>query len=242
MKEIGKLGPRLGLDEEAARIAAEKALGHYDLFRHECLEQTKEVLETLGEEPTVILAGRPYTVCSSEVNLSLPRKIVSRGYHVVPADMLPQLDEASPPRDVWHFTQQISNAVAHVRESRNLYLCLLSCFSCGPDSSMYHFFRQRLAGQTFCYLEIDSHTAHAGFETRLGAFLDIIEERHRRSGKRPKEEAPHHVEREAIRPEGRTQARLSEGLDFIMTVRASGWNTTIQGSFMSGQRPTAHTL
>ena len=42
---------------------------------------------------------------------------------------------------------------------------------------MYHHFRQKLAGTTFCYLEIDSHTAHAGFETRVGAFLDIIEER-----------------------------------------------------------------
>jgi predicted nucleotide-binding protein (sugar kinase/HSP70/actin superfamily) len=44
---------------------------------------------------------------------------------------------------------------------------------------MYHFFRQALTGETFCYLEIDSHTAHAGFETRISAFLDIIEERRR---------------------------------------------------------------
>jgi predicted nucleotide-binding protein (sugar kinase/HSP70/actin superfamily) len=43
---------------------------------------------------------------------------------------------------------------------------------------MYHHYRQQLEGHTFCYLEIDSHTAHAGFETRVGAFLDIIEERH----------------------------------------------------------------
>ncbi len=216
IKEIGRLGPRLGLHEEAARRAAEKALAHHDLFRQECLERTKEALETLGEQPTVILAGRPYTICSSEVNLSLPRKIASRGYHVVPADMLPQLNEASPPRDVWHFTQQISNAVAHVRQTPNLYLCLVSCFSCGPDSSMYHFFRHQLAGQTFCYLEIDSHTAHAGFETRLGAFLDIIEERHRRTGKAPSKEPSLHVEQEAVRPQGGRQARLSRDLDFIV--------------------------
>ncbi|MFX1481500.1 MAG: hypothetical protein ACFFCI_25760, partial [Promethearchaeota archaeon] len=55
-----------------------------------------------------------------------------------------------------------------------------SCFSCGPDGTMYHQFRQQLEGHTFCYLEIDSHTAHAGFETRVGAFLDIIEERNRK--------------------------------------------------------------
>ena len=41
-------------------------------------------------------------------------------------------------------------------------------------------FRDELEGYTFCYLEIDSHTAHAGFDTRVGAFLDIIEERHKR--------------------------------------------------------------
>jgi|GEM_PF-799081 len=216
IKEIGKLGSKLGRDEEAARSAAVEALAHYDKFRKECLERSREVLETLGEEPTVILAGRPYTICSSEVNLSLPRKIASRGYHVVAADMLPQLDAGSPQRDVWHFTQQISNAVAHVRQNKNLYLCLVSCFSCGPDSSMYHFFRHQLSGQTFCYLEIDSHTAHAGFETRLGAFLDIIEERHRRSGKRPGQGPSLPVEREVARTEDGKQARLSEGLDFII--------------------------
>ena len=58
-----------------------------------------------------------------------------------------------------------------------MYICLVSCYSCGPDGTMYHKFRYDLAGNTFCYLEIDSHTAHAGFETRVGAFLDIIEGR-----------------------------------------------------------------
>jgi predicted nucleotide-binding protein (sugar kinase/HSP70/actin superfamily) len=81
---------------------------------------------------------------------------------------------------VWHFTQQILNAVYYLNKYPNKYICLVSCFSCGPDASIYHIIRQELAGQTFCYLEIDSHTAHAGFETRVGAFLDIIEERHRR--------------------------------------------------------------
>ena len=149
--------------------------------------------------------------------------------------------EASPPRDVWHFTRQISNAVAHVGQSRNLYLCLLSCFSCGPDSSMYHFFRQRLAGQTFCYLEIDSHTAHAGFETRLGAFLDIIEERHRRSGNRPKKKTPLHVETGSDLFEEGPRHDYRRGWTSLWTVKVSGSNTTIQGSSMSGRRPTAHT-
>jgi predicted nucleotide-binding protein (sugar kinase/HSP70/actin superfamily) len=221
LKEICALAPSLGLEKDVARRAGKKALAHYDRFREQCEVLATEAFEQLQEEQTVILAGRPYTVCSPEVNLSLPRKIASRGYNVVPADMLPRLDQAVPQRDVWNFTQQISNAVAHARANPNLSLCLVSCFSCGPDSSMYHFFRNQLAGQTFCYLEIDSHTAHAGFETRLGAFLDIVEERHRR-GTKPAEPKPR---RRAISQEtgsvGICQARLSEDREFIIDNRGN---------------------
>ncbi len=175
-KEIEKMAQKLGIRKNTARKAYEKALIHYHEYKkkYQTLGETK--LKQLGDEPTLIVAGRPYITCSSEANLALPRKITSRGYNVIPLDMLPQLYIDTPRRDVWHFTQQISNAVAHIKQNSNLYLCLVSCFSCGPDASMYHYYRQELSGRIFCYLEIDSHTAHAGFETRVGAFIDIIEE------------------------------------------------------------------
>ncbi|MBW1710378.1 MAG: hypothetical protein JRG97_07965 [Deltaproteobacteria bacterium] len=179
-QEIVRMGLKLGLNEDAAARAVEKALNHHRQFKETYLKRAKKELEDLKREPRVILAGRPYSTCSSEVNLALPRKITSKGYHVVPVDMLPPVNDASLKRNVWYFSQQISNAVAHVKNSPNSYLCLLSCFSCGPDASVYHLFRHELTGRTFCYLEIDSHTAHAGFETRVGAFLDIIEERRRK--------------------------------------------------------------
>jgi predicted CoA-substrate-specific enzyme activase len=216
LKEVAKLGPRLGLTTEAARSAGERALSHYDRFCERRQEAAEEMFQNLKHEPTVILAGRPYTTCAPVVNLSLPRKIMSRGYHVVPSDMLPRLDGACPPRDVWHFTQQITNAVAHIGANPNLSLCMVSCFSCGPDSSIAHFLRQQLAGKTFCYLEIDSHTAHAGFETRLGAFLDIIEERRRRKPTAIKTEPAREGDQEDAGRTGVRQARLSENLDCIL--------------------------
>jgi predicted CoA-substrate-specific enzyme activase len=214
--EVARSGARMGVSEAEARRAAEHALARYNLCRREILARTREALDALGEEPTVILAGRPYTICSPEVNLSLPRKITSRGYPVVPSDTLPLLDGALPARDVWHFTQQISNAVAHVRARDNFFLCLVSCFSCGPDSSMIHFFRRQLAGRTFCYLEIDSHTAHAGFDTRLGAFLDIIEEGRRKTGDGSRSRTSPRSGPPARNEETVGRARLSEGLDHIV--------------------------
>ncbi|RLB63126.1 MAG: hypothetical protein DRI90_07540, partial [Deltaproteobacteria bacterium] len=175
--EIERLAPILGIDPATARAAGQRAIRHYQAFKQAYQEQGRNALREIAGEPTVVVAGRPYSVCSSEVNLALPRKIVGRGFHAVPADMLPLQSRPDQSRDVWHFTQQISNAIGYVADHREAHICLVSCFSCGPDSVVYHDFRHQLSGTAFCYLEIDSHTAHAGFETRVGAFLDIVEKR-----------------------------------------------------------------
>jgi predicted nucleotide-binding protein (sugar kinase/HSP70/actin superfamily) len=81
---------------------------------------------------------------------------------------------------------------------------------------MYHAFREQLKGRTFCYLEIDSHTAHAGFETRIGAFLDIIEENKRRQEAIEDQLEESHELEQATR-----QATLSPGFDFILDSNAN---------------------
>ncbi len=181
LKEIERLSRFLGINTSQAAKALNNAYQHYRQFKNQLSGLGKNGLDKLMNDPIVILAGRPYITCASEINLSLPRKIASRGYHVIPMDVLPQIqDDSIHPRNVWSYTQQINNAVAFVKQHPNSYICFVSCFSCGIDATMYHHFRQQLGGKTFCYLEIDSHTAHAGFETRVGAFLEIIEERRRK--------------------------------------------------------------
>ncbi len=184
LKEFGKVARLLGLDYKMGINAGFIALSHYKMFREIYNEFGRGKLRDLLKKPSVIIAGRPYVVYPPDVNIALPRKIVSRGYNAIPSDLLPLLkDEAPHSRNVWSFTQEINNAVEYVKKYPNLYICFVSCFSCGPDGTMYHHYRQQLEGHTFCYLEIDSHTAHAGFETRVEAFLDIIEERHRKKNK-----------------------------------------------------------
>lgn len=176
LRQLEKLAANLSMNKGFVRKAGQCAFAHYQSFKTE-FEQFKKInVNKILAEPTVILAGRPYVICSSEANLALPRKITSRGYNVITVDMIPDFTNRVMPRDgVWYFTRQIINAIRYAKQFSNLYICLVSCFSCVPDASMYHLFRRELAGEVFCYLEIDSHTAHAGFETRIGAFLDIIE-------------------------------------------------------------------
>ncbi|MFW9873763.1 MAG: acyl-CoA dehydratase activase, partial [Candidatus Thorarchaeota archaeon] len=187
LKEFGRIAVKLGLNFEDGIKAGQKALTHNNNFWEKYRKTGEMKLNELLKEPSVIIAGRPYVVYPPEVNIALPRKIVSRGYNAIPADILPLLSEGDHihERNVWSYTQQIDNAVQYVKKYPNLYICLVSCYSCGPDGTMYHKFRHDLAGNTFCYLEIDSHTAHAGFETRVGAFLDIIEERRLKKMEKP---------------------------------------------------------
>jgi predicted nucleotide-binding protein (sugar kinase/HSP70/actin superfamily) len=81
---------------------------------------------------------------------------------------------------------------------------------------MYHFFRQELAGRTFCYLEIDSHTAHAGFETRVGAFLDIIDERRRKQNRNAQKQLQHIEVPDALQTITYKPARLATDMDCII--------------------------
>jgi len=179
LKEFGRIAEKLGLDHKLGVDAGFVALSHYKMVREIYYEFGRKKLKELLRKPSVIIAGRPYVIYPPDVNIALPRKIASRGYNAIPSDLLPYLNsETTHTRNVWSFTQEINNAIEYVKKYPNLYICFVSCFSCGPDGTMYHNFRQQLEGHTFCYLEIDSHTAHAGFETRVGAFLDIIEEQH----------------------------------------------------------------
>jgi predicted CoA-substrate-specific enzyme activase len=174
--QLMALRRRLCVSQSEIRKAAAVALAHYLEFRRALAATGRRRVHELGKAPTIVLAGRPYVVCSSRINLALPRKIISRGYNVVPIDMLPPV--ATPPvrRNMWMATQMIENAIAYVAERPNFHLCFVSCFACSPDGMLEPRFRQLVSGRVYCSLELDSHTAHAGFDTRVGAFLDILEQ------------------------------------------------------------------
>jgi predicted nucleotide-binding protein (sugar kinase/HSP70/actin superfamily) len=179
-QQVAGLGARLGVSSGHALESWSAAKVHQAAFEGSYRSAIEEALSE-NCRPGVILVGRPYAAYAPEVNLSVPRKIATRGFTVIPGDAL---KPTSPPSEhnVWHYTQQAMAAVEHVRCRSDRDICNLSCFSCGPDAIIQHRLRRELEGRPFCFLEVDSHTAHAGIETRVGAFLDIIEaNQHRRT-------------------------------------------------------------
>jgi len=62
-----------------------------------------------------------------------------------------------------------------LKNEDNIYLTYISNFSCAPDSFLLHYLKWIMGTKPFLILELDSHTADAGVDTRIEAFLDIIE-------------------------------------------------------------------
>jgi predicted CoA-substrate-specific enzyme activase len=172
-----EMGTKLGFSEKDSRnafaIAYKKQLEYFTKTRE--LGKKALVSARKSKKPVIALLGRPYNAFTADANMGMPRKFVSRGYSVIPFDILPFEDKPIYPNMYWYYGQQDMKASQLLREEDNIYVTYISNFSCAPDSFMLHYLKWIMGTKPFLILEMDSHTADAGVDTRIEAFLDIIE-------------------------------------------------------------------
>ncbi|MGE5800244.1 MAG: acyl-CoA dehydratase activase-related protein, partial [Syntrophaceae bacterium] len=140
-------------------------------------EAGRRALEELEADPAalaVAVFGRSYNAFVSEAHMGIPRKFATRGVRVIPIDMLPIDDEPVHGQMYWTAGQAVLKAAGFVERHPQLFGCYITNFSCGPDSFLIGFFRDLMGGKPSLTLELDSHVADAGLETRIEAFLDIV--------------------------------------------------------------------
>lgn len=215
-EEFAQVAVKLGQSLQEGRRAFDAALSHYEKFRAAYRQRGRELLDEMARHPDHIylaLLGRPYNAFTPDANMGIPRKFSSRGVTVVPFDMIFDDDAPIFPNMYWHYGQQDLKAVAKVKEIPNLYLTWSTNFSCAPDSFMLHYLRWMMGQKPYLVLEIDSHTADAGLDTRIEAFLDIVDSyrRHQSPPTRPPRPRRYHVERKngkALVVDRRTNQRL----------------------------------
>jgi predicted CoA-substrate-specific enzyme activase len=142
-------------------------------------------VKNLGEEalaearksgrPVIALLGRPYNAFTAEANMGIPRKFTTRGYSIIPFDILPFAEEAIFPNMYWYYGQQDVKSAALLKNEDTIYVTYITNFSCAPDSFILHYIKWIMGQKPFLVLELDSHSADAGVDTRVEAFLDIID-------------------------------------------------------------------
>ncbi|MDR0655661.1 MAG: acyl-CoA dehydratase activase [Treponema sp.] len=167
----------LGISEEETKAAFEKALAKQNEYFDACKALGKEALEESRKagRPVIALLGRPYNAFTAEANMGIPRKFTTRGYSIVPFDILPFQDEKIFPNMYWYYGQQDVKAAELLKKEDNIYLTYVTNFSCAPDSFILHYIKWVMGQKPFLVLELDSHSADAGVDTRVEAFLDIID-------------------------------------------------------------------
>ena len=160
-----------------AQRAFSKALEKQNACISEMKELGKKALEMLENDPQkigVVIFSRPYSGFVEEAHMGIPRKLASRGVMVLPMDFLPVEGAKARRHMYWGMGQLIMMAAGVVKENPRLFGTYITNFSCGPDSFLLGYFRDLMGRKPSLTLELDSHTADAGLETRIEAFLDIV--------------------------------------------------------------------
>ena len=167
----------LGIGEEETKTAFDAALLKQKAFFEAAEKMGIEALDEArkANRPVIALLGRPYNAFTPEANMGIPRKFTTRGYSIIPFDILPFRDEEIFPNMYWFFGQQDLKAASLLKKEDNIYLAFISNFSCAPDSFILHYVKWMMGQKPFLVLELDSHSADAGVDTRVEAFLDIID-------------------------------------------------------------------
>ena len=167
---------RLGIGAAESDAAFAEGCRRQEGYERKAAELGREALEEARRagRPVIALLGRPYNAFAREANMGIPRKFTTRGCTVVPFDLLPFRDQAIFPNMYWYYGQQDAKAAAFLKGEENLFVTYVTNFSCAPDSFLLHYLRWIMGAKPFLVLELDSHTADAGVDTRVEAFLDIV--------------------------------------------------------------------
>jgi len=193
-EEFLRVAERLGRSREEGERAFEKAWKAFNERFSLIKKQWNEFLKILDEsEFGVVLFGRSYNAFSSDANMGIPEKFATRGIPIINFDSIPFEDEKGYRNMYWSWGEMILKASRFVEKHPKLFGVYITNFSCGPDSFIISYFRDIMAKKPSLVLELDSHTADAGIETRIEAFIDIVKsylrlqrkKEERKSAKRP---------------------------------------------------------
>ena len=176
-KPLLKIAHRMGVPSKETDRAFDIAVDR----QNRCLTDMKmignQALAALKADPDkigVVIFSRPYNGLVEEAHMGIPAKFASRGVLVIPFDSLPLEKETAKRHMYWGMGQMILKAARLVKRHPQLFGTFITNFSCGPDSFIVGYFRSIMGQKPSLTLELDSHTADAGLDTRIDAFLDIV--------------------------------------------------------------------
>ncbi len=173
-----EMAGQMGIDRKTALQAFDLAWEKMQACFNEMQAIGRRAIERLRETPEaigVVIFARPYNGYVSEAHMGIPDKFASRNILVLPLEFIDIAGEPSIASMYWGMGQRIMMTARKIKTDPQLYGTYITNFSCGPDSFVLNYFRSAMGDKPSLTLELDSHSADAGIETRIDAFLDILQ-------------------------------------------------------------------
>jgi predicted nucleotide-binding protein (sugar kinase/HSP70/actin superfamily) len=177
LKDISKI---LNIRYKDVEDAFMKALNLYDDNQKAIM-----VVNTFSNgHPKIAVLGHPYMIYDNYLSMRLIKKLTERNINVLtPAS----LEHKTKRQNAYPFQgkafldvgfDNLGSAFTFAEDKDVNGIIYLTPFACGLDSIIIEFIERRLKSHynvPFLKLTIDEHTGEAGFDTRLEAFLDMME-------------------------------------------------------------------
>lgn len=175
--EFVKIAVSMGINKKDAKNAFDFAINKLLDYFKKAWKIGKEIIEDLEKHPdkfAVVLMGRWYNALAKEANMSIPHKFATRDITIIPYDFIPFNYQQLGIHMHWGIGKIALQITKFIKKHSQLFIVYVTNFSCGPDSFVIPYFREEMEGKPSLTLELDSHTADVGLNTRIEAAIDII--------------------------------------------------------------------
>jgi predicted nucleotide-binding protein (sugar kinase/HSP70/actin superfamily) len=138
-----------------------------------------------GKRPRILVLGHPYMVYDNLAGQGLLQTLAKAGAEIVTKEMIPVAEEerlwpTQEKRVFWTLGQQMLSAAYYFVSERLIdgIIFHTACL-CGPDALIGDLLEKYLSrieeAPPLLKLTVDEHTGYAGLQTRVEAFLDLLE-------------------------------------------------------------------
>ena len=174
LETLVEIGRRLDVPKRRARAAGRVAIEAMDKARAHRTRMRKARPCDADALPPFLVLGHPYTLHERFLTGPILRKLNSLGADVELVSFAGK--DVQPELIRWGTSNKMFQRISALETGERAGVIQITTFNCGCDSMMIELFRSTLMEKKIPYLVIvlDEHTAAAGIETRLEAFVDSL--------------------------------------------------------------------
>lgn len=193
IKSLYEVGKMFTKNPYHIKKAADKAVREHNLYQTSLIKGNLPGKYIDGDDiisnnsgPLIGIAAHPYLIYDSFINMKLLEKLSNRGFKFFLPEMLEkkiieEKCEIFEKRMFWSSSKDLVGSALYMTDNNKIDgVLVLTSFGCGIDSLSVDLIKRlekKAYDKPLMVITLDEHTGDANFNTRLEAFLDLVDRR-----------------------------------------------------------------